>query len=193
MRYKKQRVKKGSKMTRLWDWFFMPEVNQDFILKGFLYGSENGIKYDVGAKEQGDWLKWAGVYFDLYQPHGRTVMVAMRYVIELDKYEWTFYYHNIQDSEGYKAVGSVPGYVDEMNTIYTEAGEVPDWYFRFDSDTHVSVELRHKGEVISDTVRFEKPFGKMHTRGNIHWGGTMPAQDDIEGQKSYRRLEETNT
>lgn len=182
-RYKKQRIGRGKHSVKFWDRYFSPVRNKDFTLKGFLYGP--GLRYDYGNADNLDWNKYAGVQLDRYQPHGRTIMVVFRYVKNLNAYEWAFYYHNILRGLGeYRKVGSVPGLVDEGNTLYTPVGSVPDWDVKFLNSSQVEVKLTYNGNIITDLVTFEM-FGRTHTRGNLYWGGNMPAQDEVEARKKY--------
>ena len=182
-RYKIQRIKRGKHSVRFIDRYFLPVKNKDFTLKGFLYGP--GLRYDYGTSDNQDWNKFAGIQLDKYNPHGRTIMTVFRYNSSLDAYEWTFYYHNIEEGNGnYKKVGRVPGLVDESNTVYTPVGSVPDLNVTFISNTRIALSLIYNGDVINDVVTFKK-FGRRHTKGNLYWGGNMAAVEDIEARKKY--------
>lgn len=185
--YNRQRIRAGNHFTRLRDRYFLPVRNKNFVLKGFMYGP--GLRYDYGNSDNLDWNKYAGIQLDKYNPHGRTIMVVFRYNSNLDAMEWGLYYHNIKSGLGeYREVGSVPGLIDENNTMYTGVGSVPSWEVRFVNNQQIKVELKYNGYFVGDLVTFKK-FGNYHTRANFYWGGNMPAQDDVEAAKKYTLLD----
>ena len=107
-----QIIKKGRHFVRFFDRYYLPYPNKDFQLTGTLNGP--GIDYDHGPKDNPDWNKWAGCAFDLFKPHGQTVMVVWRKVQGTKINEWGLYYHNIQKGNlQYDKVGRVPGLIDQ--------------------------------------------------------------------------------
>lgn len=180
---KKQRIEEGKHSVKFWDRYFFPVRNENFILRGSLSGP--GLYYDYENADNKDWNKYAGIQLDLYRPHGRTIMVVFRYNQNLNVYEWTFYYHNIEyGARTYKKVGSVPGYVDESNIIRTPVGVVPDWKVNFVNWQQIRHELSYHQTTIKDFVTFSR-FSKKHTRGNFYWGGNQAAQNKVAASKRY--------
>lgn len=140
-----------------------------------------GLRYNAG-KNQSDWNKLPGGDYFSWLPHGRTAMVGWRYNIEWDAVEFTPYYHNIENADKYKAVGAVPGYVNEKN-IYT----VPI----FDNKASVAVRKEVFKNTLSievgdingqmattDNVEFSK-IGRFKMRSNGYAGGQYPAEQNI--------------
>lgn len=185
-RYKRQRIQEGRHSVNFIDRYFRPYRNRDFKLSGFMYGE--GLKYDYGSPDNLDWNKYAGIQLDLYRPHGRTIMVVFRYLKNLDSMEWGLYYHNITNGLGeYRKVGSVPGLIDENQTIITPVGSTPLWEVRFLNRSQVELKLIYDKQVVNDLVTFQA-FGRKHTRGNFYWGGNMPSPGDVESQKKYEKI-----
>lgn len=151
-----------------------------------------GLIYDHGNNDNLDWNKLTGGSFSWWQPHGRSFMVAWRYKtyrsfgIEIPCIELTPYYHNITgDVSKYKKVGSVPGFVDEKNTLL-----IP-----IDSDGNVNFHLNliFKGKYletriigqsvtqfnnIGDTVQYHYT-SRYYTPINPWFGGNQKAKGDI--------------
>lgn len=179
---KTQTVPKGRHSTSFWNRFFFPartRLNQRREIT--LYGP--GLVYNIGP-DQSDWNKLSGgMYFDLYQPHGRTIMIGWRYNPDTHAIELTPYYHNITNTKDYKAVGSVPGYVNEDNilSIPLRVRSIKIIVtIQVLSDTEVSIIVEDTGSAgyISDNVTFDK-VGRYHTISNLYVGGNIPAQEYI--------------
>ena len=145
------------------------------------------MRYDHGNADQADWNKLpGGKYFDLYRPHGKTAMIGWRYNIETDSIEITPYYHNIADAQGYKSVGSVPGYYREDNILsipivesYVHIGI--DYKIKEDDVMIKFYGLRDTSKPKTDKVQFEQ-IGVLHTVSNGYFGGNRTAEDDINFQ-----------
>jgi hypothetical protein len=189
---KTQRVKAGAKSTRLTDryWCIYRNPNETTDIEmfgaGFLFPPAD-------IKDRRDWIKLGGYYFDIYRPHGRTVMVAFRSRPDLHATEYTFYYHNIKDTEGYKTVGSVPGYVNDRNTLIVPwKSEINPYTFIqlyiSVKDSEVSLVLQSDdGGAILDKVEFNGLL-KTFTRGNVHYGkGREPKYDVIVTKKIKKK------
>lgn len=179
-----QTIKKGKHFVRFWDRFSLPNTTKteervDIRMSG------PGMRYDYGDADQADWNKLpGGKYFDLYRPHGKTVMMGWRYNIELDAIEITPYYHNIEHTDGYKAVGSVPGYYREDNIltipIVDDAAHIGLYYSinggAFELDFY---DLKNSDNIRSDSVEFEQ-IGALHTVSNAYFGGNKTAKGRIK-------------
>ena len=179
----RQTVKKGQHFTNFFQRFWLPartRLNDRKEIR--LYGA--GMKYDIGP-DQKDWNKLpGGMYFDLYQPHGRTIMIGWRYNPDSNAIELTPYYHNISNTGSYKAVGHVPGYVNEENIL-----SIPLRILMIhiavttqvisDTDVSIVVEDLNSPNYISDNISFRKKLGSHHTISNLYIGGNIPAQEYV--------------
>lgn len=183
---KTQRIEQFKHSTRLRDQFKEIYCTDNEIMETHLFGP--GLLYDLG-EDRADWNKLGGWYFNNYQPHGESVMIGFRTDVERGVIEYTFYYHNISNTDKYKAVGSVPGYVDESNILTIE------WDDNQNASTYTKttikildskrIEMRledYEGNAIQDTVSFPKVRSNF-TRGNLYHGGNRKAQDKITAVK----------
>ena len=181
---KVQRVKANRPATRWRDKFWCIYRNATESTEIELFGQ--GLLFaPLDPKDRRDWMKLVGYYFDLDRSHGRTVMLAFRSRPDLHATEYTFYYHNIKNKDEYKAVGSVPGYVNERNTLIVPwKSEINPYTFTQLNTTvegnKVSLILQSDdGGVLLDQVEFAGSL-KTFTRGNIHYGkGREPKYDVI--------------
>lgn len=181
--FKTQRVEAGKLDTRFRDKFKEVYCTDNEIMETHLYG--RGLLFSPEQEsDRLDWLKLGGYYFKTFQPHGETIMIAFRTRPELNATEYTFYYHNISNKDKYKAVGSVPGYVDDSNTLLVswDDNENASTYTKFTieilNDTDIALILEDKeGAAITDVVSFPE-VRRNFTRGNVHYGkGREPLYD----------------
>jgi hypothetical protein len=187
---KKQTVKKGKHFTKFFQRFWWPVKNQRIdIAEILLYGP--GLKYDID-KDQADWNKLpAGIYFDLFRPHGQTIMIGWRYNPDTQSLELTPYYHNIKNRDQYKSVGSVPGYVNESNILSIPLSEYRAYikvtiYMISVTEVDITVEDLNSGNTIRDVVHFDREkLGKKYSRGNLYVGGNRPAQADVHAHVKF--------
>ena len=154
-----------------------------------------GLVYDHGNEDNLDWNKLGGGSFSWFQPHGRSYMVAWRYNALHHAIEVTPYYHNIVgDTSRFKKVGSVPGYVDEKNTILLAIA----------SDGSVELEVTHKiagrslqlgitgpslseNAALTDQVEYSKR-GAFFSVINPWFGGNQKSKGDIHIRIKYEKM-----
>lgn len=111
-------------------------------------------------------------------------MLTYFYDSDKDQMFWTFYHHKVLNIGDYQKVGSVPGYVNLENYLYTEVGEVPDYHLMIIDEKTVELTAEYNGKVIKDRVTFLYDIGNWCTESNLYIGGNIPAQGDIEAQKA---------
>ena len=185
--FKTQTVEQFKHSTRFRDRFKEIYCTDNEIMEVHLFGK--GLLYDLGPDAK-DWNKLGGWYFNNYHPHGETIMIGFRSNVKRGVTEYTFYYHNIENMDDYKAVGSVHGYVDESNILTVK------WDDNLNASTYTNTTLEVldakrialklediEGNAIQDTVSFPE-VRRTFTRGNLYHGGNMPAQDKTTAVKA---------
>ncbi len=187
--FRVQEVPKGRHFTKLAQRYLFPIKTQSFTIKASMEGP--GLNYDIGPADQNDINKFGGFYGKKYRPHAQSSIQGFWNDLEKDKMAWTFYHHGIQNTEGYQAVGSVPGYINLKKVIYTKRGEVPDYHVYFANGKEVHLAMTYQNEVIRDTIFFTKPVDNWITLGNLYMGGNVPAQDWIKAYKAVMEYQLT--
>ena len=182
--YKAQVVPKGKHSTKWTQRYWRSHKVEDFTLEGKMAGA---VRYKLPASDQKDINKYAGVY-QKRRPHVRTTIAGFWYDPVLDSVGWTFYHHGINNPDKYRAVGSVPGYVNLSNVIYTAPGDVPDWGVDFANDRKkLYLYLAYEGKMIRDTAQFDIAFKRKYFRGNLYFGGNQkqPGPGSLAAYKHY--------
>lgn len=189
--YRVQEVPKGRHFTKLSQRYLLPIKAQSFTIRAKMEGP--GLHYNIGPADQNDINKFGGFYGKKYRPHAQSSIQGFWNDLEKDKMAWTFYHHGIQNTEGYQAVGSVPGYINLEHIIYTNRGEVPDYHVHFASRQEVHLAMTYQDQSIRDTIFFARPVDNWLTLGNLYMGGNIPAQDWVKAYKmilAYQLVEE---
>jgi len=180
--YREQEVLKGHHFTKLMQRYWWPVKAESFTIRASMGGP--GLNYSIGPEDQNDINKFGGFYGKKYRPHAQSSMLGFWNDLEKDKMAWTFYHHGIQNTKGYRAVGSVPGYVNLGNVLYTDRGEVPDYHVRFVSRREVHLAMSYREQIFRDTIFFAKPLDNWISLGNLYMGGNVPAQDTVRAYKT---------
>lgn len=180
--YRVQEVMPGHHFTKLMQRYWWPLKAQSFTIRASMDGP--GLNYRIALEDQNDINKFAGFYGKKYRPHAQSSMLGFWNDLEKDQMAWTFYHHGIQNADDYRAVGSVPGYINLENTLYTPRGAVPDYHVRFVHAQEVQVAMSYQGKVIRDTIFFAKPLDNWISLGNLYMGGNVSAQDTVRAYKT---------
>lgn len=174
-KYKTQVIEKGKHFVRAKDKFRGIKCINNEVIEITISGE--GLRYDID-EDQNDLNKILGRYYNI-EPHLRTVMIGWRYNKEADVYEWTPYYHKIKDPEKYRAVGPVPGYIDEGKII---ASTIIDGKttalikYEYFSCCELITEIRTDQGVVRDTALFDD-IGRNYKEGNAYFGGNRKNPD----------------
>lgn len=188
---KTQIIRKGRHFTRVRDRFWSPQrthSQESFLIE--ITGP--GVKYDHKGGDQGDWNKLpVGKYFNLYKPHGQTIMLGWRWNPGKDVIEVCHYYHNPTNLDDYKPVNpgaKTPGYIRKDDTILEvpvirDIGKI---LLQFDIDVRspegdsvtTTIVSPETGVSISDKVYF-KQIGAIHNWSNAYFGGNRKTEDWI--------------
>lgn len=180
--FRVQEVPKGHHFTKIMQRYLLPIKTQSFTITAKMEGP--GLNYNIGPSDQNDINKFGGFYGKKYRPHAQSSIQGFWNDLEKGKMAWTFYHHGIQNTEAYRAVGSVPGYINLKNVLYTERGEVPDYHVKFVNRQEVHLAMTYQSKIIRDTIFFAKPVDNWLTLGNLYMGGNIPAQDWIKAHKA---------
>ncbi|MEM6376806.1 MAG: hypothetical protein AAF705_01260 [Bacteroidota bacterium] len=180
--FRVQKVAKGNHFTQIMQRYWLPIKAQSFTIKAKMEGP--GLNYNIGPADQNDINKFGGFYGKKYRPHAQSSIQGFWNDLEKGQMAWTFYHHGIQNVEDYRAVGSVPGYVNLNNVLYTNRGEVPDFHVYFESRREVHLAMTYQNQSIRDTIYFENPVDRWISLGNLYMGGNVPAQDWVKAYKA---------
>lgn len=180
--FRVQKVSKGQHFTQIMQRYWLPIKTQSFTIKASMEGP--GLNYNIGPADQNDINKFGGFYGKKYRPHAQSSMLGFWNDLERDQMAWTFYHHGVQNKEKYRAVGSVPGYVDLNHVLYTKRGEVPDYHVHFETPRKVYLAMTYQNQSIYDTIYFEEPVDRWISLGNLYMGGNVPAQDWVKAYKA---------